>query len=143
MTAEQIFAPGLLPTPEQPLSVEVTTHNRQVILHLSQPREFVAFSKTEPVIVGARMLAQAIEADPANARHVIDIALALVDAAYDANGDLKPAGGAVKHELIERHRRTLSRRLEIVLNSRRETKKVTNGQLSKELVEVMLKEVFA
>jgi hypothetical protein len=50
---------------------------------------------------------------------------------YEQRGELKPAGGAVKHELIERHRRTLTRRLELVLNSRRERKKTSNAQLSR------------
>jgi hypothetical protein len=143
VSADQIIAPGLLPQPEKPLSVQVTALRSQVVLHLSQPREFVALSNVEPVIIGTQMLCRAIEADGANAVTVIDLCMAVIDFAYELRGDLKPAGGAVKHELIERHRRTLTKRLEVVMNSTREKKTVSNAQLAKEAVEICLKEVFA
>lgn len=141
--AEQIIAPGLLAQPEQPLSANVTRFDRQVVLHLSQPREFVAFTGMEPVIIGARMLAHAMDADMSTAKAVLELCTTLADAAHAADGGLKPAGGAVKHELIERHRRTLTKRLEIILNSQREKKKVSNAQLAKLMVDTMLSEVFS
>lgn len=142
MTAEQIIVPGLNQA-AKPLSVDVTTHGMQVVLHYSEPREFAAYAGIEAVIIGTRMLARAMEADQSVAPKVIEMAMAIIDAAYEMRGDLKPAGGAVKHELIERHRRTLTRRLEVILNSRREAKKTTNAQLAKELTDVLLHEVFA
>jgi hypothetical protein len=63
------------------------------------------------------MLARSMEADPSVAANVIEMAMAIIDAAYEMRGDLKPAGGAVKHELIERHRKTLTQRLTVVMNS--------------------------
>ncbi len=89
------------------------------------------------------MLANAMTADGGTAKDVIDMCMAIIDHAYALRGDLKPAGGAVKHELIERHRRTLTRRIELLMNNKREKKKVSNALLAKETVEVMLREVFA
>lgn len=140
---EQIIAAGLLPQPEKPISCAVSVHGQQVVQHFSEPREFVAFTGVEPVIIGTQMLCRAIEADASNGKYVIDLCMAVIDFAYELRGDLKPAGGAVKHELIERHRRTLTRRLELVLNSQREKKTKSNAQLGKELVEIMLREVFS
>jgi hypothetical protein len=128
--------------PETPLSVEVTAFGKQVVQHFSQPREFTAYSGPEAVVIGTKMLARAIDADSTVAPVVVDMAMGLIDAAYEARGDLKPAGGAVKHELIERHRKTLTRRLEVVMNSRREAKKVSNAQLAKEFTEIALSEIF-
>lgn len=139
MTAEQI----LLPTTEKPLKVEVTTFGAEVVLHYSEPREFAGYTGIQAVIIGTQLLARAMEADDQVCAKVIEMALALVDAAYETRADLKPAGGAVKHELVERHRRTLTRRLEVIMNSTREKRTTSNHQLAKELVEVMLKEVFA
>lgn len=138
MTAEQIIIPQ-----DKPLSVGVTVHDRQVVLHLSEPREYVAFSGTEPCVIAAKMFAASIEANSDTAASVIDIAMSAIDLAYEARGDLKPAGGAVKHELIERHRRTLSKRLEVMFNSTREKKTTSNRGLAKQVVDIVLSEVFA
>jgi hypothetical protein len=139
VTAKQIILPGAT----KPLSVEVTTHGKQVVQHFSEPREFTAFSGTEAVVVGTKFLARAIEADDTVAPAVVDMAMGLIDAAYEARGDLKPAGGAVKHELIERHRKTLTRRLEVVMNSQREKKTTSNHQLARQLVDIALSEIFS
>lgn len=139
MIPEQINVPGVI---AKPLSCAVTVHGNQVVQHFSEPREFVAFSGIEPVVIGARMLACSMEADDANAEHVIKLAMGLMDAAYELRGDLKPAGGAVKHELIERHRVTLTTRLRLVLNSRRDRKKISNDQLAREMTDILLHEVF-
>lgn len=138
MNGEQIIIPQ-----EKPLSVAVTVHDRQVVLHLSEPREFIALTGDEPVIVGTQMLSSAVIADPSTGGAVIDFAMTLIDLVYETRGDLKPAGGAVKHELIERHRATLTKRLEIVMNSTREKKTVNNRSLARQLVDIALAEVFA
>lgn len=135
---EQILLPAA-----KPLSMAVTVHDHQAVLHLSEPREYVAFSGAEPLMLGQRLMLAGVEAQPDVAQAAVAAALAVVDGIYELRGDIKPAGGAVKHELIERHRRTLTRRLELVMNSRREAKKVSNAALAKEVVDILLHEVFA
>lgn len=66
----------------------------------------------------------------------------LADLAFEADTGLKAVGPTLKAELMERHRRTLTKRLEVMLNSLRERKKVSNFALSKEMVETCLKEVM-
>lgn len=139
MTAEQILLPGAQPPK---LSMAVTAHDGQAVVHFSEPREFVGLMPNEAVAIGTRMLLTAVEADRAIGQTVIDMCMSLVDAVYELRGDLKPAGSAMKHELMERHRRTLTKRLEVVLNSMRERRKVSNFQLSKELVEICIKEIL-
>lgn len=106
---------------DNPATMRVSVFDRKVIQHFPHPLEFLALEGDEAVRLG----------------------MTLIDRAYEARGDLKPAGGAVKHELIERHRRTLTKRLEVMLNTLRERKKTSTPELAKQLVEVMLKEVFA
>jgi hypothetical protein len=125
------------------ISVNVTVHGDQVVQHFNSPREYVAFQAEEAIIIGTRLMALAIEADETVAPAMINLAMGLIDHAYEQRGDLKPMGGAVKHELIERHRKTLTKRVEVVLNSTREKRKVSTPILAKELVEVCLKEVFS
>lgn len=67
----------------------------------------------------------------------------LADLAFEAETGLKPAGSAVKAELIERHRVTLLDRLTVVLNSQRERKTINNRQLSKKLLDIVFAEVFS
>lgn len=126
-----------------PLTLAVTVHDAQAVLHLSEPREYVALSGAEPLMIGQRLILAGVEAQPEHAQAGIAVAMALIDGIYDLRGDLKPAGGAVKHELIERHRAVLTQRLAIMLNSQREKKKVSNQALAKMLTEAMLNEVFS
>lgn len=137
---EQILAPGLL---EKPLQIAITVHDRTAVLHFSEPREYVALSDGHPFMIGQRLILAGVEARPDLGQAAIAVAMALIDGIYEMRSDLKPAGGAVKHELIERHRRTLTKRLEVIMNSQREKKTTSNALLAKELVEVMLREVFA
>jgi hypothetical protein len=141
---DQINVPGLLQeAAPQPLSVAVTVHGTQAVLHFSEPREYTAFMAQEALMIGARFMLAAVEADGNSAQAAIATAMAVIDGVYELRGDIKPAGGAVKHELIERHRSKLTQRLAVMLNSMREKKKVSNEELSKNLVDVMLKEVFS
>jgi hypothetical protein len=130
-------------TVEKPLSIAVTAHDKQAVLHLSEPREYVALSGSEPLMIGQRLILAGVEARSDTGQAAIAVALALIDGIYELRGDLKPAGGAVKHELIERHRATLTKRLEVVMNSTREKRTVSNRALAKELVEISLKEIFS
>lgn len=133
-----------VPTNHQPpLSAHVTVHNGQVVLHLSEPREYVALTDHEPLLLASRLMVAGVEAQPGVAQAAIAGAMGVIDAVYELRREVKPAGGAVKHELIERHRRVLVRRLEVMLNSLREAKKVGNAALAKQLTDVVLSEVFS
>jgi hypothetical protein len=110
----------LLKQPE-PQALRVSVHDRKVIQHFPHPLEWVALEAEEAVRLG----------------------MVLIDRAYEARGDIKPADGAVKHEMIERHRRTLTKRLEVMLNTLREHKRTSTPELAKQLVETCLKEVFS
>jgi hypothetical protein len=141
--SEQINVPGLLDSAPKPLTVAVTVHGQQAVLHFSEPREFTVFNAQEALMIGSRFMVAAVEASDDSAQAAIAAAMAVIDGIYDLRGDIKPAGGAVKHELIERHRLKLSQRLAVMLNSLREKKTVNNQALAKQMVEAMLKEVFA
>lgn len=131
---------------DKPLEIAVTVHDRQVVLHLSEPREYVALEDTTgalPLMLGQRLILAGVEARKEVGQAAIMAALSVVDGIYELRGDLKPAGGAAKHELIERHRHVLTQRISIMLNSTREKKKINNATLAKMVTEAMLKEVFS
>ncbi len=67
----------------------------------------------------------------------------VADLAFEAETGLKAAGSAIKAELIDRHRATLTRRIELMMNSQREKKKLSNAQLARQVVEVCMSEVFS
>jgi hypothetical protein len=67
----------------------------------------------------------------------------LADLAFEADTGLKAAGPALKSELVDRHRKTLINRISTMLNSQRENRLLTNNGLAKQLVDVMLSEVFS
>jgi hypothetical protein len=66
----------------------------------------------------------------------------LADLAFEAETALKPAGPALKAELVERHRVKLINRLTLIFNDQREKRTIANRALAKRAVEVMLAEVF-
>ncbi len=145
---EQIIVPGLAQAQEQrpePATgkTAVSTHDGNVILHFEKPTEYAVYSPVGAVADGTKMLAFAASEDKQAAQLVVNAAMMLIDHVYDEHAMLKPAGGAMKHELIERHRRTLTKRLEIVLNSRREKKTESNHRLAKSLVDICINEIFA
>ena len=137
--------PGLSSTDDaskKPLAVAVSVYGNQAVLHMDAPREYLALTGPEPIQLGARLFVAAVEADKTMAQAAIVVAMAVIDGIYELRGDIKPAGGAVKHELIERHRMTLTKRLEVMMNSTREKKTTSNAQLSKQIVDIFLNEVF-
>lgn len=67
----------------------------------------------------------------------------LADLAFEAETSLKPAGDVVKAELMDRHRTKLVDRLTVMLNSARERKTTSNRGLAKQIVDVMMSEVFS
>lgn len=142
--SEQINASGLLNEAPQDLAVNVqVADDGRVVLRFSAPREYVAMGVQEAMLIAGRLFVASVEADPSSGNAAIQVAMAMIDAVYELRGDLKPAGGAVKHELIERHRRTLTNRINTVLTSTREKRKLSNEALSKQLVDIVLHEVFA
>lgn len=76
--------------------------------------------------------------DPANA---ITIAGAIADAAFECRDGVKPVAGALKTELIERHRDVLVQRVPLVLRSLLDSGK-TDGYIAKELIDICFKEIF-
>lgn len=148
MTAEQIIVPGLAeavaarPAPPTGMTA-VTVHDGQVVLHFERPIEYAVYNPVGAIADATKMIAFAVEADRGVAQLAINAAMFLVDHVYETRGDMKPAGSAIKHELVERHRRTLTNRLTVVLNSQRENKVKKNAKLAKELVDMMLREVFS
>lgn len=142
--SEQINASGLLNEAPQDLAVNVqVADDGRVVLRFSAPREYVAMGVQEAMLIAGRLFVASVEADPSSGNAAIQVAMAMIDAVYELRGDLKPAGGAVKHELIERHRRTLTNRINTVLTSTREKRKLSNEALAKQLVDIVLHEVFA
>jgi hypothetical protein len=98
----------------------VEMRDGKVILHFEKPMKDVIF-------------------DPQNA---IDIACAITDAAFECRDGVKPVSDTLKAELVERHRRTLTNRAELILSSKREDRTMSHRKLAQELIEIFLKEVF-
>lgn len=145
--SEQINVPGLLEQQAQqatPATAKtmVSIHDRLVVLHFERSVEYAVYSPAGAISDGAKMMMFAAEADPEMAQLVINVSMAIVDAIYEARGDIKPAGGAMKKELIERDRRTLTDRLTVVLNSAREKKTISNRSLARQVVDICLAKVL-
>lgn len=144
--SEQINVPGLLdqaPAAEKALQAIVSIHEGKVVLHFNAPREYVALTNLEPLVVGARLIFNGVTANPEVAQEAVNLAMALVDYVYEQRSDLKPAGGGVKAELINRHRRKLVPRITLMLNSQREQRTVSNQDLARQLIDAVFHEVFA
>ena len=81
--------------------------------------------------------------EPTNA---MDVAMHMADLASELRGDItvpgEHAGKALKDELIERHRMTLTRRLSHVLGSERKNARKSDGQLAQTVVDICLSEIF-
>lgn len=78
-----------------------------------------------------------------DASSALSFSTLLADLAFEADTGLKAAGPALKAELMDRHRVTLTNRISVMLNSLREKKTTSNRGLAKQLVDVMLSEVFS
>ena len=79
-----------------------------------------------------------VQYDPQNA---IVIAGAIADAAFECRDGVKPVAGALKTELIERHRDVLIQRFPLVLRSLIDSGK-SDGYIAKELINICFKEIF-
>lgn len=93
----------------------------KVVMRFEHPQQFIVF-------------------DPVN---IQVIALRLTDLAFEADTGLKPVGDTLKADLIQRHREKLTNRLALVLGTKREEKKTSNGQLAIDLVDICLHEIFS
>ena len=77
------------------------------------------------------------------ARDASDMMQMLGDLAFEIDGTLKPAGDAVKVALVQRHKDKLVPRIAMVLQTLREDKKLSNGQLAIKLIDIIFSEVFS
>jgi hypothetical protein len=77
-----------------------------------------------------------------SASDALALSTLLADLAYEIETTLKPVGSALKAELIEKHRIKITKRIELMLNSTRFKKTVSNSVLAKKMTDVSLKDVF-
>lgn len=143
---EQIIVPGAAQAQQQgPASGQtmVSIYDGHVVLHFPVATEHAVYAPLGAISDAAKMILMAVQADKTQAAMALRIVEHIADEVYEIRGDLKPAGGAMKHEIIERHRRTLTRRLEVVLNSQREKKTKSNHKLAVDLVNICLHAVFS
>lgn len=80
-----------------------------------------------------------LEMEPENCLLITE---AMATAAFEARDGMKPVGPALKAEIVERHRMTLTQRVALMLNTLRDDRTKSNGQVARDIVDVMLAEVF-
>lgn len=100
--------------------------------------EMIIMHENGKVIQRFKHAVEYVEYEPQNC---IDVAMAMTDAAFEARDGLKPVGETLKAELVERHRKTLTNRLTMMLATLRHGDK-TDSKLAQMLVDTVLKEVF-
>ena len=120
----------------------VTTFDGLVVLHVETPQEYMPLDSLSAIAIGTKLIGNAVDADHSTAQVAIDASMALMDWVYDVRKDIKPVGGAAKHELVERHRMVLTQRVSVMLNSLREDKTKGNGAVAKAIVDAVIAEVF-
>jgi hypothetical protein len=81
-----------------------------------------------------------LEMEPENA---LLISEAMATAAFECKEGFKPVGAALKAELVQKHREKLVPRIALMMNSLREKKTVSNGQLALQLVDTCMSEIFS
>jgi hypothetical protein len=111
----------------------------EIVVHADGAVEMVLDLEAGKVLQHFREPMQRILYEPTNA---LDVAAKLAELAYEARGDLKPAGSALKADLVERHRMTLTHRIALILRTARGDTRMSDGQLAQAVVETCLKEVF-
>jgi len=72
----------------------------------------------------------------------IHAAQASTDMAFEADTNLKPVGPTLKASLVQQHRDKLIPRINVMLNSLRENREVTNGQLALQIMDTVCAEIF-
>lgn len=77
-----------------------------------------------------------------SAADALRFSVLLADLAFEQDTSLKPAGPALKAELVDRHRKKLTDRFALMLNSLRERKTVPNRKLARDLVDTALTDIF-
>ena len=76
-----------------------------------------------------------------------DVAIAAAEVisacAFEADTSLKPVGPALKASLVQKHREKLVPRISLMLNSMRDKRTVTNGQLAMQIMDAVSSEIFS
>jgi len=102
------------------ITMAVGVEDRHVVVKFHRPTEFIRF-------------------EPKNAQ---DIAEAITTAAFQADTSLKPVAETLKATLVQKHRDILIPRMMVMLNSMREKKTMSNGQLAMAMMDAFCHEVF-
>lgn len=72
----------------------------------------------------------------------LEICEAMATTAFEARDGVKPVTGALKAELVERHRMKLTQRVAMMMGTLRHDKTKSDGRIAQDVVEACLKEVF-
>jgi hypothetical protein len=107
--------------PDGKVEMIVAHEDGKVVQRFKSPQEYVVF-------------------DPPNA---IAVAEALTAAAFKADTGLKPVGDTLKASLVQKHRDVLIPRIALMLNSKREDRLLSNGQLSLAIADAWCSEIFS
>ena len=90
------------------------------------------------------------ELRPAETHHVIWGAAealragqCIIDMAFEADTGLKPLGPAAKAELVERHRKKLIPRLELMIKRQREQPTMPNRKFAVTIMDIVCSEIFS
>lgn len=115
-------APQIVSSPEEgQVEMIVYPENGRIVQRFRRPMNFIIYEPDNARIVAAR----------------------LIDCAFEADDQPKPAGDAVKAALVQRHRRTLLPRVTAILRSMREEKTKTNEYIAAQVIDAVFHEVFA
>lgn len=118
-----------LPTPFSDIEAQVVQRDGRVMLLFSRRVEGqLRRAETDNFVM-----------DPQGA---IDCAQLLTDMAFEADTALKPVGETLKSELVERHRRVLTKRLTHVLKTIRADKKKTDSEAAKDIIDICFLQIF-
>ena len=75
-------------------------------------------------------------------QNMLDICEKLAELAYEARGDMKPAGGALKHDIVEKHRKASVNKIALMLNTTREDKSRSHRELAETIVDAIFQRIF-
>lgn len=117
-----------LPGGDLPVYAKLVHDQGKAIILFSESPEFL-----EPVRIDRWVM------DP---QEGLVIAEHLAQTCFEARDGVKPVGAALKAEIVERHRMTLTHRVALMLGTLREDKNKSDGQVAQAVVEACLKEVF-
>ena len=73
---------------------------------------------------------------------LLDLCERLAELAYETRGDMKPAGGALKHDIVEKHRKASVNKIALMLNTTREDKSRSHRELAETIVDAIFQRIF-